>query len=37
MYPEDEDHPYRLIRYKMSCLDISALPDKPSAETILAT
>ncbi len=36
MYPDDEEHPYTLIRNKMSYLDISALPDEPSAGTLLA-
>jgi hypothetical protein len=36
MYPDEREHPYTLIRNKMSCLDISALPDEPSSETILA-
>lgn len=33
MYPDDQEHPYRLIRNKMAYLDISALPH----ETALAT
>lgn len=36
MYPDDQEHPYRLIKDKMSYLDISALPHEPSADTILA-
>ncbi len=36
MYPDDEEHPYALIKNKMSYLDISALPGEPSADTVLA-
>lgn len=36
MYPDDEDHPYTLIKNKMSYLDISALPDVPNRDTVLA-
>ena len=36
MYPDDQEHPYRLIRSKMAYLDISALPHEPAAATILA-
>ena len=37
IYPEDQEHPYMLIKSKMICLDISALPDEPSEDTVLAT
>jgi len=36
MYPDDEEHPYKLIRNKMSYLDISALPREANADTVLA-
>ena len=36
MYPDDQEHPYTLIKNKMSYLDISALPHEPSADTVLA-
>ena len=36
MYPDDQEHPYTLVENKMSSLDISALPDEPSADTLLA-
>ena len=36
MYPDDQEHPYRLIKNKMSCLDISALPHESTADTVLA-
>ena len=35
MYPQDEEHPYRIMRGKMAYLDISALPHEASPETIL--
>ena len=35
MYPDDPDHPYRLIKGKMSYLDISALPHGLSEDTVL--
>ena len=35
MYPGDKEHPYTLIRSKMTYLDISALPDEQSADTML--
>jgi hypothetical protein len=35
MYPDDEDHPYALIRDKVSYLDISALPHAHSKDTLL--
>jgi len=35
MYPDGEEHPYMLIRNKMSYLDISALPDEAIADTLL--
>jgi len=36
MYPEDQEHPYTLMKNKMIYLDISALPRQPSEDTILA-
>ena len=36
MYPDDQEHPYTLIETKMMSLDISALPDEPNADTVLA-
>ncbi len=36
MYPDDQEHPYTLIKDKMSCLDISALPHEASGDTVLA-
>lgn len=36
LYPDDEEHPYTLIRYKMSCIDISSLPSEWNADTLLA-
>lgn len=36
LYPDDEEHPYTLIKNKMSYLDISALPHELSADTVLA-
>lgn len=36
IYPEDQEHPYTLIKYKMSWLDISALPNEPVEDTVLA-
>jgi hypothetical protein len=36
MYPDDQEHPYRLIKNKMSYLDISALPHESTADTVLA-
>ena len=35
MYPDDEEHPYTLIKSKMMYLDISALPNELSADTLL--
>lgn len=35
MYPDDQEHPYTLIETKMMSLDISALPDETSADTLL--
>lgn len=35
LYPDEWEHPYRLINQKMAFLDISALPNEPTAETIL--
>ncbi len=36
IYPDDEEHPYALVRTKMMCLDVSTLVAEHSAETILA-
>lgn len=36
MYPDDREHPYTLMKYKMACLNISALPDEPTVDTILS-
>lgn len=36
MYPDEKDHPYTLIKAKMTYLDISTLPDEQSADTVLA-
>ena len=36
MYPDEENHPYTLIKTKMTYLDISALPDEQNADTVLA-
>ena len=36
MYPDEDSHPHRLIKAKMSYLDISALPHEWSEDTILA-
>jgi len=35
MYPDDQEHPYTLLNNKMAWLDISALPDEPTADTVL--
>ena len=35
MYPDDREHPYTLIRNKMSYLDISGLPHEWSGDTVL--
>jgi len=35
MYPDDRDRPYKLIKNKMACIDISALPHEPTVDTIL--
>ena len=35
MYPDDEEHPYALIKSKMMYLDISTLPHEQSADTVL--
>lgn len=37
LYPDDQQHPYTLIKNKMMYLDISALPHEVCAETILPT
>jgi len=36
MYPDDEEHPYTLVRTKMMYLDISTLNHEHSADTTLA-
>ena len=36
MYPDEQEHPYTLIKGKMIYLDISALPHELSAHTVLA-
>jgi len=36
MYPDDLEHPYTLIRSKMTYLDISLLPEDLSGGTIFA-
>jgi hypothetical protein len=36
IFPDDQEHPYTLFRYKMISLDISALPDESTADTVLA-
>ncbi len=36
LYPDDEDHPYTLIKSKMMYLDISALPHEVHPDTVLA-
>jgi len=36
LYPDDEEHPYRLIEKKMAYLDISVLTHELTADTILA-
>ena len=36
MYPDDEEHPYMLIKAKMTCLDISPLRHEQSPDTVLA-
>jgi len=36
MYPDDNEHPYRLIKDKMAYLDISILHDQTNANTLLA-
>ncbi len=35
LYPEDQEHPYTLIKHKMSSIDISALPNEWNEDTIL--
>ena len=35
LYPDDEEHPYTLIKSKMMYLDILALPNELSADTLL--
>ena len=36
MYPDDQEHPYRLVKNKMMYQDISMLPNEHSADTTLA-
>jgi hypothetical protein len=36
MYPDDQEHPYALIKTKMMYLDVSALPHEPIKDTVLA-
>ncbi|MGC2321883.1 MAG: hypothetical protein WA463_04555 [Terriglobales bacterium] len=36
MYPEDKEHPFTLIKGKMTYLDVSRLPDEQSTDTVLA-
>ena len=36
LYPDDRETSYALIKDKMMCLDISALPGEPKADTVLA-
>jgi hypothetical protein len=36
VYPDDQEHPYTLIKSKMVYLDISALPHESTADTVLA-
>jgi len=36
LYPEDEEHPYKLIENKMACLDISSLNHESTPNTTLA-
>ena len=36
VYPDDQDHPYTLIKSKMVYLDISVLPHESTADTVLA-
>jgi hypothetical protein len=36
MYPDDQDHPYTLIKAKMMYFDVSALPHEQRADTVLA-
>jgi hypothetical protein len=36
VYPDDQEHPYTLIKNKMVYLDMSALPPEPTADTVLA-
>jgi hypothetical protein len=36
MYPDDQEHPYTLIKNKMAYLDISALSHEVTADTVLA-
>jgi hypothetical protein len=35
MYPDDKEHPYRLINNKMMYLDVSTLPHEHNSESIL--
>jgi len=36
LYPDDHEHPYTLVKTKMTYLDISKLPLEQSADTVLA-
>jgi len=35
LYPEDEEPPYALLKDKMMCLDITALPSETNAVVLL--
>ena len=35
LYPDESEHPYKLIQSKMMCLDISTLSGEVNAETVL--
>jgi hypothetical protein len=35
MYPDEDDHPYAIIKSKMMYLDISTLPHEQNADTAL--
>ena len=35
LYPEDEEHPYALIKGKMMYLDITAIPSETNADVLL--
>lgn len=36
MYPDDQEHPYSLIKAKMMYFDLSALLHEPIKDTVLA-